>query len=358
MKSFILAFCLLYIIYMQLQLYQCSAAKCSRIIMEYTVLANQVPDQVVYIRTNLTNNGFPVFEDERGGESYFTAGNRGFWYYSKGSVDYRSGFTGFFSETRVNMTELDTGDGSTEMNLKYCPKESRNKYGSACLDAPSIQADKGKIYCVPHMTYCGDNRIAYFQGNKRILLEKTNKRTYAGGVIYENCCKEFRLFHKKYGNKWILMDIKFDRNSIINEVSTVATRPEYIVSRWYWDEFNQHTLIECQGDYQPYCSPCLNSGICHTNSVKSTWCTCKYGYHGKSCEFNQTQTTTTAPTTTATVDIPPYTPHTNSTNATDSMTTNSSKSIREKEFYVFLLSICIYVYSVSTFTLCSSYILL
>ena len=168
-------------IYIQSQLHQCYAAKCNRIIFDYPVWK----DKVVYIRTSLTNNGFPVFEDERGTKRYFTASRRGFWYFSEGLTDYRNGYTGYFTESLPDMDELNTS-GSTKMVLKYCPEEERNKFGAECYGYAK-RIDTTTIRCVPGMTDCGDRQIAYIQKDRRIVFTRSkiaDKKEYNLSLIH------------------------------------------------------------------------------------------------------------------------------------------------------------------------------
>jgi len=272
-------------IYIKLQLNRCDAGKCNRITFDDL-------DSSVYIRTNLTNHGFPVFEDERRVGNYFTAANRGFWYFSKGSIDYRRGFTGLYSETLVDMDELDTV-GSTRMILKYCPKSERNKFGAACYGYSSRRGST-TLLCVPGMTNCGDKQIRYIQGSENIIF--TRNTTTVGKVEYYTRNRDYKLYHNRL--QWILESTI--SGVVINSLYSQAIKPELITKRW-----NHHTrtgrLIECVGTFKRKCTSsfCQNSGICHTNSVGGTWCTCKQGYYGGYCDFKQ-KTTTTATTTTTT----------------------------------------------------------
>jgi len=244
-------FCLC--IYIQLlQLHQCFADKCNRIAFDN--LLSEDNDNLlssVYIRTSPNNNGYSVFEDEKGRGNYFTAGNSRFWYFSKRSIDHRVGFTGLFSETLVNMEDLNTV-GSTRITLQYCPEEQRYKHGAFCLKA--IQRGTVTIRCVPGMTECGDKQIAYIHGKTRIIFTK-NKTI---GTVYNN--PDYTLHYNILESKWILKSVK--RDVVINSVFSASRKPEYITTKW-----NHHIragrLIECVGKFKRKCTSffCQNSGI-------------------------------------------------------------------------------------------------
>ena len=140
----VLVFCVC--TYLQFKLHQCYATKCNRIKFDYLPSEEQANSlSLVYTRTSLTNNGFPVFEDENKYGSYFTAEDSGFWYFSKGSIYYRTGFTGLFSETYVNLNKLDR-EGSTRLFLQFCPKKQRYKYRRGCYN--SRRTGTSTIRCV------------------------------------------------------------------------------------------------------------------------------------------------------------------------------------------------------------------
>jgi len=249
-------YCLCIYIQLLLQLHQCYAVnKCNRITFDNLLSEDTDVLSTVYIRTRFTNNGFPVFEDEKGRGIYFTARNSRLWYFSKGSVDYG---IGLFSETSVNMNELDR-KGYTRMALRYCPVGQFNKYGLACYN-DRIRGTT-MVRCVPGMTDCGNKQIRYIQGNKHIIL--TREKKTAGRAEYYNMNLGYRLYYNIISVNWVLKST--ETGVVINSVFSKARKPEYITAKW-----------------------------------RRTWCTCKQGYYGGYCEFTKHKQTSQPLTTTGT----------------------------------------------------------
>jgi len=260
----------------QQQQQQQNLADCQRIYFEHPAdqfhLAHLL--NAVYVKTNTTKAGFPVFKDERG-DTQFTAynddsNNKNTFYISTGGGDNRSaglvitkitdlGFFVFYDthtkETWMIHAKCVDFTDCVDKNILFTFRANRNEHLSMNFTPTQI-----------------------FLNNRRMYKDRSS------GAV---------LFYSTSG-RWIITDAIESSIKMFTAKST-AIKPEFITEPWKRDprrDINTQATIECDGaTLKRECRPqlCKNHGVCHRNSQNETWCTCRYGYTGVLCEAKSKQ---------------------------------------------------------------------
>ena len=250
-------------------------ADCQRIYLESEAPITHLLN-AVYVKTNITRAGFPVYKDERG-DFYFRA------------YDSINKNKKIFQISTVLDGDYDDRSSGLEIT------ESNDPGVFALYDTQTKKTWRVYAKCV-HFTDCADSSIMFtYRTNqnkdhtlnfKPTQIFLNNRRTYkeeGSGVLY----------HARSGH-WIITDVI---GSSVKKfmVKSTAFKPEFITGTWKRRSrfsISIQATIECgEATFKRECQPhlCKNSGVCHKNSQNGTWCTCPYGFTGTFCETKNTQ---------------------------------------------------------------------
>ena len=254
----------------------------------------------VYVKSNYINNGFPVYDNERGGSRFFLKENNRFvftksTYPQTDSGLYVSGSTTVLNnpnlwKATINNTTQPLGNVFSgkwryyksfkfiyiEMNVK-CVTSSMTDCGSNPVVLTTEVMMNNSVVNNPTVNNFSPIPNRY-QENRRVYKHDNFKMT--GMYLY---------YHSGF---WMFgPDPKKARAFFVARSN--AVKPEFVTEKWEktvdgkWIKFNAQ--VQCRGRKNYKLDVCSRQcrGACLENSLNETVCTCKYGYKGLDCSSKE-----------------------------------------------------------------------
>ena len=258
-----------------------STFKCNRIrfVLSSSNTYGKLLDDV-YVRTNRSQHGRSVFENEKGGVYFWYTLSKQ-WYFSKGSpdnIEYKH-FTGLYAVTSSSLNY-----GAKGVEIKHCERFIDSYF---CSKLQHIDRN-AQIKCVGNMVECQYRSLLWnsYDHKSRTQLRKIFIKKFQGDYYSSDRTSVL----KKSGSHWYMWDSS-PYSGFRYKVYSNVLKPELITENW---ENDISVTLQCVGDEESQCyppsPPCQNSGVCHRNDEGQSWCLCKNDFFGSHC--NQTKITT------------------------------------------------------------------
>ena len=278
------------------------ALMCDRIYFEHPLeqkfpFINMVSG--VYVKSNLINNGFPVYENERGGSQFFLKSNYRF-VFAKSTYSTDSGLYISINSNILNDPNL------WKVTINNTTQPLGNVFNGQWRFYKSYKFNyiDMTVRCVTSsMTDCGSNSVFLTEevtmNNTVVNTPAVNNfnpipnRYQRNRRVYKHDNFKVTGMYLYYHSGYWMFGPDPDKPNAFFIARSNAVKPEFVTAKWLktvggkWVEFTAQ--VQCRGRQNYNLDVCSRQckGVCLENILKETVCTCKHGYRGWDCSLRE-----------------------------------------------------------------------